>query len=90
MSSSSSSPMSSPQGSPSHSSKGSSSDTSSSSNVLFEYKSSTLPAKLDLKDIDWDELDDLLQVTIDCCSHVPIYNVSVVGHAVDLVSHLRT
>ncbi|KAE8740076.1 hypothetical protein FOCC_FOCC014401 [Frankliniella occidentalis] len=55
-----SSPMSSPHDSPTHSSKASSDSTPST--ALFEYKSSTLPAKLDLKNIDWDELDDLLQV----------------------------
>lgn len=64
LSSSTSSPMSSPQDSPTHSSKEPPTENASSNCTLFEYKSSTLPAKLDLKNIDWDELDDLLQVII--------------------------
>ncbi|XP_034230928.1 uncharacterized protein LOC117639389 isoform X1 [Thrips palmi] len=56
------SPMSSPHVSPVHSKAAPLDDSSSSTNSCFEYKSSTLPAKLDLKDIDWDDLDDLLQV----------------------------
>lgn len=58
-----SSPMSSPHDSPVHEKVPPLDDTPSSTNSCFEYKSSTLPAKLDLKDIDWDDLDDLLQVT---------------------------
>ncbi|KAK3914910.1 Ras association domain-containing protein 2 [Frankliniella fusca] len=55
-----SSPMSSPHVSPTHPSKAP--PDSSQNTAMFECKSSTLPAKLDLKNIDWDELDDLLQV----------------------------
>lgn len=38
------------------------SDSSSAMSSEHKLKSLTLPNKLDIKQIDWDELDDLLQV----------------------------
>jgi Ras association domain-containing protein 2/4 len=38
------------------------SETSSAAAAENKLKSLTLPHKLDIKQIDWDELDDLLQV----------------------------
>lgn len=38
------------------------SETSSAMSSEHKHKSLTLPHKLDIKQIDWDELDDLLQV----------------------------
>lgn len=36
--------------------------SSSSKEVSPEHKSLTLPSKLDVKQLEWDEIDDLLQV----------------------------
>jgi Ras association domain-containing protein 2/4 len=40
------------------------SETSSALSSEHKLKSLTLPHKLDIKQIDWDELDDLLQVRL--------------------------
>lgn len=37
---------------------------SSSKEVSPEHRSHTLPSKLEVKQLDWDEIDDLLQVCL--------------------------